>query len=498
MDITFPNVTNSIVSTNTPVFGDNVQDLLNAGLLNVNPTGIIVVNSIDDIPEQPGVTTLRDAINQANADPGEDLIVFDRSLFSSAQTITLNLGELDITHNLNIIAPKDELTGGDLVTVSGNNASRVFEIGTPATVSLDGLIVANGKVTGDNGGGILNSGILTLDNSIVRNDSATGIMVDAGNGGGIYNSGTLTVNNSTISGNSVTLNGGIGGNGGGIYNSSGSVEVNNSTISGNRANTLGGSGSGGGIYNSSGSVEVSNSTISDNNARVNGGGIYNANAGNLTVSNSTLGGNSAGSGGGIYNNGTSTVSNSTLNTNSAFLGAGIYNYNNSTLEVRNSTLSSNSALQQGGGIYNGGTLRLVFSTLTLNKAGMSGGGIYGTASVRNTIIALNLKDAVNINIDVSGTFSSNGYNLIGDSTGSTGFDQAIGDIVGTSNNPIDPGLDTLAFNGGSTQTIALLPGSPAISAADPIVLDTDPTTDQRGLPRRAADGSADIGAFQFS
>ena len=50
------------------------------------------------------------------------------------------------------------------------------------------------------------------------------------------------------------------------------------------------------------------------------------------------------------------------------------------------------------------------------------------------------------------------------------------------------------FNGGPTQTIALLPDSPAIDAADPTVLDTD----QRGLPRRAADGSADIGAFEFS
>ncbi|WP_367275284.1 choice-of-anchor Q domain-containing protein [Microcoleus sp. CAWBG58] len=47
-----------------------------------------------------------------------------------------------------------------------------------------------------------------------------------------------------------------------------------------------------------------------------------------------------------------------------------------------------------------------------------------------------------------------------------------------------------------THTIPLLPGSRAIRAADPNILPTDPKTDQRGLPRRAADGSADIGAFQ--
>ena len=101
----------------TPVFGDNVQDLLGTGALHVNPSAIITVNSIaDTVDRNDGVTTLREAINQANADDGEDLIVFERSLFSNAQTITLSLGELDITHNLSIIAPRDTLTG-DIMSV---------------------------------------------------------------------------------------------------------------------------------------------------------------------------------------------------------------------------------------------------------------------------------------------------------------------------------------------------------------------------------------------
>ncbi|MBR8836075.1 MAG: right-handed parallel beta-helix repeat-containing protein [Stigonema ocellatum SAG 48.90 = DSM 106950] len=611
MDPITSNPTNFLVHTSTPVFGDNVQDLLNTGALNVNPTGIIVVNSIADVPGQPGVTTLRDAVNQANADPGEDLIVFDRSLFSSAQTITLNLGELDITHSLDIIAPRDTLTGGDLVTVSGNQASRVFEIGSKATVNLDGLIIANGLVRDDNGGGILNSGILSLYNSIVSNDSATSInSTTGGNGGGIYNSGTISLNNTTISGNSAiglsnsngggisnngnltlsnsTINGNsvIGlsiSNGGGISNN-GNLTLSNSTISGNSAAAPNSSQGGGisndgnlilsnstisgnhisagfkfstygaGIYNTS-TLEVSNSTISGNsidvkeagvgggiytsgittvsnstisgNAAFDGGGILNVgNTSTLEVSNSTISGNTATRGGGIYNSGNVTLSNSTLSDNNAIgrsitistlpgSGGGIYN--SSTLTVNNSTISGNTAsgdsyfsgVSSGGGIYNlyGSTLTLVFSTVTQNVASNAGGlfnstayssSPSGTVNVRNTIIAFNLNSAKGVNPDVSGTFSSNGYNLIGDSTGSTGFDQAIGDIVGTSNNSIYPGLDTLAFNGGSTQTIALLPDSPAIGAANPIVLSTDPTTDQRGLPRRAADGSADIGAFQFS
>ena len=185
-------------------------------------------------------------------------------------------------------------------------------------------------------------------------------------------------------------------------------------------------------------------------------------------------------------------------------GGGIYN--SGTMNVSNSTISGNKATF-GGGIYNLGTLTLVFSTITLNNGGENGGvdngGIFfdssSIASVRNTIIASNStneKNGVNPKVDVQGTFKSNGYNLIGSSTGSTGFG-ATGDIVGTKDNPIDPRLAPLAFYGGPTQTLALLPDSPAIDAADPIVLDTDPTTDQRGLPR-VSNGRADIGAFEFS
>ena len=506
MDLTLGSTTNSLVTTSlTPIFGDNVQDLLGTGALHVNPSAIITVNSIDDALNDINscVTTLRDAINQANGDTGEDLIVFDRSLFSNAQTITLSQGELDLTHNLDIIAPRDSLTGADLVTVSGKLASRVFEIETGATVSIDGLIVADGRVTGNVGGGIKNSGILNVSNSTISNNS-----VLSSNGGGIYNSGILTVNNSTISGNNPDMDISgfyLHGKGGGIYNN-GTVTVSNSTISGNTTYD-----DGGGMLND-GNLVVSNSTISGNkvtgNSTANGGGI--SNSGTMTVSTSTINDNSTyggrgGHGGGIDNSGTMTVSTSTINSNLAgspriTYGGGISNTGN--LVVSNSTISqNNSAAGFGGGISNEGNLTLLFSTLTLNSAS-KGGGVFNSnsANVRNTIIASNQRADVSsfsYTFGVNGTFSSLGYNLIGDGTGSTGFGSP-GDIVGTSENPIDPRLAPLDFNGGSTQTISLLPDSPAIDAGDPTVLDTDPTTDQRGMPRRAADGSADIGAKEFS
>ena len=119
-----------------------------------------------------------------------------------------------------------------------------------------------------------------------------------------------------------------------------------------------------------------------------------------------------------------------------------------------------------------------------------------SAVLRNTIIASNLKSEDGLNPDVAGRFISDGYNLIGDRTGSSGF-TATGDIVGTSDNPIDPRLGSLDSNGGPTQTHALLESSPAIDAGDPTVLDTDPITDQRGLPR-VSGARVDIGAFELS
>ena len=529
MDLSIPgSTTNSPLSTPS-VFGDNVQDLLGRSALKVNPSAIITVNSIaDTVDDNDGVTTLREAINQANADAGEDLIVFERSVFSNPQTITLSGTELDITHNLDIIAPRDPLTGEDLVTVSGNKASRIFEIESGATVSIDGLIVADGQVTDDNGGGIKNSGILTLDSSIVRNSKENPTFVKSSVGGAIYNTGTLTVNNSTISNNSFIYNsfpystGGLpaSGYGGGILNG-GSLTVNNSTISNNGSGLI--DSKGGGIYNT-GVLSLNNSTVSGNSVRgystvnVRGGGIFNTTTGILTISNSTISDNSAigaiptqngGYGGGIDNSGSLTVSNSTLSGNRSIYGGGIYN--SGSLTVSNSTFSkntvdgsggTNSRIGEGGGIYNSGSLTVNNSTLSGNSAYYSGSGISGGGTIRNTIIAANRittpyhASGIDVNWDVSGKFTSFGYNLIGNSTGSTGFG-SIGDIVGNAYNPIDPRLAPLDFYAGPTQTIALLQDSPAIDAGDPTILDTDPTTDQRGFPR-VINGRADIGAFEFS
>src|SRR5262245_19053306 len=120
-------------------------------------------------------------------------------------TITLTTGELTIDKDLTIPGP-----GADVITVSGNNASRVFEVVPAVTVAISGLTIADGRPVGGTaqGGGILNRGTLVVIGSTLSGNAAYV-------GGGIYTQGALTLTNSTLSGNNATFEGG------GIYKNAG-------------------------------------------------------------------------------------------------------------------------------------------------------------------------------------------------------------------------------------------------------------------------------------
>ena len=228
-----------------------------------------------------------------------------------------------------------------------------------------------------------------------------------------------------------------------------------------------------------------------------GAGINNS-LGTLTLANSTVSGSTSASGtggGGIYNGGTLTLTDSTVsgNTSTGFgHGGGIANFG--TLTLTNATVSGNTSRLAGGGIYTGGgTLTLTNATVSGNTAGNFGGGIFtsgAAARLANTIVAGNT--AVSNGPDANGTFTSQGNNLIGNTEGATGFGAS--DLL--NRNPL---LGPLQNNGGPTDTRALLPGSPAIDAADN---GRCLFTDQRGVVRRDGDrnGSVvcDIGAYERS
>jgi hypothetical protein len=441
-------------------------------------TTLTVLNTNDN-----GPGSLRDAIQNAS---NNDRIVFDPSL--AGQTITLTSGALEINKNLDI---EDNLSSP--VSISGNNASSVLSIGPGATVTLNGLNIVNGNASF--GGGILNHGSLAINNSTIAGNTA------AADGGGMFNYGTLTLNNSTFSNNTALFGCGI--------TNFGMLTVSNSTFSNNTSSN----GYAGVIFNNNNgaAATVSNSTLTDNttggivnggmltvsnsiidsNAAPQGGGIDNY--GTLTVSDSTIAGNTATSGGGgIINSGTATVSNSTIANNTANFNGGGGIDNTGTVTINDSTIANNSAHNNGvnnggGGINNppGGTVTIRNSTIAGDSA-EEGGGITngGTLTAFDTIMAGN---SASLGPDVLGTLISQGHNLIGNTSGGSGF--AASDLLS-----LNPLLAPLGNHGGPTQTMALLPGSPAIDAGDNT---NAPATDQRGF-NRIVNGTIDIGAFESS
>ena len=182
--------------------------------------------------------------------------------------------------------------------------------------------------------------------------------------------------------------------------------------------------------------------------------------------------------------------------------------------VTNSTICNNAALYRVAGIWNySGALTVTNSTIAYNfleSFDVEGGGGLDVISgwpviINNTIVALNFvfNNGTDDPDDIAGTVSSaSAYNLIG--TGGNGglVNNVNGNLVGIA----EPGLDPNGpqNNGGPTQTIALLPGSPAIDKGSN-ALAVDPstgqplTTDQRGPGFvRIVNGTVDIGAYEYT
>jgi hypothetical protein len=440
-----------------------LEDRLAPAVLTVNttsdgndPTVLSLRQAIQAVDSQSLAALSSQQQQQVSGNLGDN----DQIQFAPGLTgiIPLQQGELDITQPVMISGP-----GAANLSIDGQGQSRVFAILTPGiNVTLDGMQISGGMVSvadvnGSNGGGILNEGNLTLSNCILIDNSST-----TSDGGGVYNDlgATLMVYNSNVSGNSA------GDEGGGIFNRGSMLTISNSNLSGNPAGNYGG-----GIFNGFGStMTVLNSTFFGNSAGIGGGGIDN-DPGNLTVLNSTFSANSAGEAGGGIDNG-------------------------STLAITNSTFFGNCAAE-GGALSNSGTATLTSVTVTGNVTGNvtgdQGGAVFqnpsfGTLLLDNTIVAGNFFGSPGgTPSDIVGTLDPNSsYNLIG-TGGSGGLTDGVNhNLVGVS----DPGLGSLADNGGPTQTCALLSSSPANGNGDPSLLGS---TDQRDVVRAT---SVSIGAYQ--
>jgi hypothetical protein len=331
--------------------------------------------------------------------------------------------------------------GAHLTFIDGGGTTPGLDIGVGTTVDVYDLTIQN-AVNTLNGGGIRNQGTLWLAECVIQDNYAPG-------GGGLFSNHSATVLGSFFQGNSAVVGGGI------YFNGPLTMEdviIRDNHVSGNSAR-------GGGLYLDSAAGEwstIRNSTISENTAE-------------------NIGGEFFGGGGGIYFKGDelTILANVTINANwSDWPGGGIFSLGSGGAYFLNSTIANNLSDYGDGGV-------VTYSSLT-------------SLTFVNSIVALNQ------GLDCHawmGAIDSDGNNISSDT--SCGFTSS-GDMQNT-----DPLLGPLQDNGGLTETMALLTGSPAIDAGSnaacgsPYVSDED----QRGWTRPIdadLDGTAncDIGAFE--
>ena len=247
---------------------------------------------------------------------------------------------------------------------------------------------------------------------------------------------------------------------------------------------------------------ISDSVFNNNTSILSGGAIriYGPGTSNVNLIDCTISNNDASSGAGIFSTTTAglvnlDITSTTFNNNISTASGGaifIDALSPTTLDLTNSTIANNAAVTAGA-IFTNGT---VTSTLTNNTIASNSTGISNTStsfSLFNTIVANNNAS------DASGTFDAlSGNNLIGVDTGLVGITNGVNsNQVGTAIAPIDPVLDPLANNGGTTETMAETFTSPSVNAGlVSYATNAGLTTDQRGFPR-TFDGQVDIGSFEL-
>ena len=496
---------------------DNLPPISPNSIRYVSPSGN---NANDCLSPSKACKTIKGAIDRASSG---DYVYVSTGVFSEPSENEVIL----INKSINIYGGwNPEFTQQiGYSFIDGKNSRRGITINHDLTVRLERVFVQNGLSLENDGGGIYvgYSTRLTVTDSVIsanKSGNTDPIHPSYTNGGGIGMGtfGRLTLSNSLIIGNSAVSSGG------GIYSSESTVILNNSIVSNNTA------GLGGGIASKvSGQIELNYSEVV-NNSSVNWGGGVDSSDTYLILKNSTVRGNTAGGpGGGLFGH-SMIIENSSIDGNTASSGGGIYTQSN--IEIRNSAILNNTASYgDGGGIHSSQELILVNTTIANNRAEnpytdeADGGGIFRAGgwilqasnvsivrniaerfgggiwsndaqiTFRNTLLADN---QAAIGPDCTGTIHSNGYNLIGDTSGCN-FVPMLGDQTDVDSR--------LAFPFGNPGTLALWADSPAIDGGNPVgCLDQlgDPiTTDQIGT-LRPLDGDedgefvCDIGAFEYN
>lgn len=404
------------------------------------------------------------------------------------------------------------------VTIQGNGATieqtcpdRVLY--TQSGVTLQDVTVTGGNVNGPGGGLFQDSANpVTLDGATFAGNTATG------GGGGVATYGDVSITGSTFTDNHETN----GNDGGGVrvFAAVGTTTITDSVFTGNTTTGWGGAweqqGTEGGSAAGGYVLQVSGSTFTGNSASGDGGGALDTeDDATIAIDHSTLSGNTGGWGGAVGTFGSTTTFTSDSNTfsgNTSGEDGGAVHLSGgdtgTTASFVNSTITGNT---EGafGAIGVEGDVNLNQVTLTdntslgqpiQNAAAASGrGGNVGALAVegdaanvaaytftsRNSVIT-QPHGAVNCT-SFDSPATDGGYNFSDDA--SCGLTAATSNVK----TPNDPMLGALADNGGPTQTLLPLAGSPLIDAIPPASCGSN--VDQRGVTRPQGPG-CDIGAVE--
>lgn len=369
--------------------------------------------------------------------------------FAGTETL---LAERDFETNITVLSGE--------IGVEADNSDNTLHVllaenlDSPTTV--DGFTIQDGNAFEfgfftERGGGLYSShSSLILKNLIFSNSSAY-------EGGGLYNNYSDVSLTDVVIRDNTAFSGWDDGEGGGMGNSFSNLTLTRVIFSNNHAPR-----SGGGMSIFDSQVTLDDVVFDNNEAGYRGGGIDSSSS-NLFLQNVTFSNNKAtlddGSenhwGGGMSVGGTASLTNVTFVNNFSSRGAALYNLG-SDLIIQNGTFSKNIATDAGGGILN----------------------FEGHSIIRNSIFYNNVGDSIH---NKSKSTSTVTYSIVQ------------GGHAGAGNLDVDPLLGPLQDNGGFTQTMALLPGSPAINAANDAKC---PVIDQRGIVRPQG-SHCDIGAFEY-
>jgi hypothetical protein len=365
--------------------------------------------------------------------------------------------------------------GGDTLGLAGGTGGGKGGFGGAG--GLGDATDGDGGAAGDGGGGgggSNNGGAGGSGGDFGVGGSGGGIGGGGGGGGGVGGGGGIGIVN--VGGGGGAFGGGGGGGGIGAAGGGAGGFGGGGGGGGEFARGGFGGGSGGGTFGGGGGAGI-------------GGGIFNM-FGSLTVINSTLSGNTAqggdggegagggsGYGGAIFNlDGTTTLTYVTVANNSVSGGSGIYKSN-----------------ADGGGVYN----------LAYGNVIAAGGATNATLTLNNSVIGQN-KGGHDLVTDSENSNNTNLAQISGSSSAVQGGAEQLGNGLnlvasGAIAVTVAPELaTTLAPNGGLTETLAPLSGSPIIGAAIATLANL-PGTDQRGLGRPSITSSIkpDDGAFQM-